>query len=129
MVCGFIRRRVDGARFMPGAWYESLTKPSWNSSNAIFGPVWFAAGDFSPETLSERNKLWVFRVLCGSLFSVPNSAHVTILFFFCTPVHSSAQGMIAVTDNRTFRAAQHFPSPGGTVSAVSAELCRSIGLF
>jgi hypothetical protein len=34
-----------------------------------------------------------------------------ILFFFCTPVHSSAQGMIAGTDNRPFRASQHFPSP------------------
>jgi hypothetical protein len=37
--------------------------------------------------------------------------------------------MIAVTDNRTFRAAQHFPSPVGTGSAVSAWLCGSIGLF
>jgi translocator protein len=29
-----------GSRFMPGAWYESLAKPSWNPPNAIFGPVW-----------------------------------------------------------------------------------------
>jgi hypothetical protein len=50
-------------------------------------------------------------------------------FFFCTPVHSSAQGMIADTDNKPFRASQRFPSPVGTGSAVSAELCRSIGLF
>jgi hypothetical protein len=35
-----------GSRFMPGALYESLTKPLWNPSNAIFGPVWFAVGDF-----------------------------------------------------------------------------------
>jgi hypothetical protein len=37
--------------------------------------------------------------------------------------------MIAGTDNNPFRAAQHFPSPDGTGSAVSAWLCYSIGLF
>jgi hypothetical protein len=34
--------------------------------------------------------------------------------FICTPVHSSAQGMIAGTDNKPFRASQHFLSPRGT---------------
>jgi translocator protein len=29
-----------GSRFMPGEWYASLAKPSWNPPNAIFGPVW-----------------------------------------------------------------------------------------
>jgi hypothetical protein len=72
--------------------------------------------------------IWVFRVLCGSLLSVLKSTHVTIIFF-CTPVHNSAQGMIAGTDNKPFRASQHFPSPGGTGSAVSAWFCNSIGLF
>jgi hypothetical protein len=37
--------------------------------------------------------------------------------------------MIATTDNKPFRAEQHFPSPVETGSAVSAELCSSIGLF
>jgi benzodiazapine receptor len=29
-----------GSRFMPGEWYTSLAKPSWNPPNALFGPVW-----------------------------------------------------------------------------------------
>ena len=29
-----------GARFMPGAWYETIVRPSWTPPNAIFAPVW-----------------------------------------------------------------------------------------
>lgn len=29
-----------GSRFMPGEWYASLEKPSWNPPNTVFGPVW-----------------------------------------------------------------------------------------
>ena len=29
-----------GSQFMPGEWYRSLNKPSWNPPNWLFGPVW-----------------------------------------------------------------------------------------
>ena len=31
-----------GSRFLPGAWYASLVKPSWTPPNAVFAPVWTA---------------------------------------------------------------------------------------
>jgi translocator protein len=31
-----------GAIFMPGEWYATLNKPSWNPPGWIFGPVWSA---------------------------------------------------------------------------------------
>jgi benzodiazapine receptor len=29
-----------GARFVPGVWYEGITKPPWTPPDALFAPVW-----------------------------------------------------------------------------------------
>ncbi len=31
---------ASGASFKPGAWYESLNRPSWRPPNWLFGPAW-----------------------------------------------------------------------------------------
>lgn len=43
-LCGFLLACFAaaslGALFMPGEWYGSLRKPSWNPPGWLFGPVW-----------------------------------------------------------------------------------------
>ena len=29
-----------GSQFLPGVWYENLSKPAWTPPDAVFGPVW-----------------------------------------------------------------------------------------
>lgn len=29
-----------GSRFVPGEWYATLAKPSWNPPSSVFAPVW-----------------------------------------------------------------------------------------
>lgn len=31
---------ISGAAFMPGAWYQTLAKPTWTPPGWLFGPVW-----------------------------------------------------------------------------------------
>jgi tryptophan-rich sensory protein len=39
MLACFVAAAMGGL-FMPGEWYASLRKPSWNPPGWIFGPVW-----------------------------------------------------------------------------------------
>ena len=31
---------VTGSKFLPGPWYEALTKPEWTAPNWLFPPAW-----------------------------------------------------------------------------------------
>ena len=51
------------------------------------------------------------------------------MFFFCTPVHRSAQACTDVTNYHPLLLSQHFPSPVNISSAVSAWSCGLISFI
>jgi tryptophan-rich sensory protein len=69
---------MTGIFFQPGAWYETLRKPSWTPPNWLFGPVWsvlyimiavagwlvWRADGFGPAMW-----LWVAQIVLNGLWS------------------------------------------------------------
>ena len=39
-VLGALAAGWIGSNFMPGEWYASLVKPSWNPPSSVFAPIW-----------------------------------------------------------------------------------------
>jgi hypothetical protein len=72
---------------------------------------------------------WVSGLCVGGFLTVFNSAHFAILFFSAPQFTAPRRAWLPLLITKPFRVSQHFPSPGGTGSAVSAWLCYSIGLF
>lgn len=67
-----------GVNNVPGEWYQSLNKPSFNPPNWIFGPVWTAlyvligiagARTWTAGGFSARMQLWTAQMVLNFLWS------------------------------------------------------------
>lgn len=89
-----------GSRFLPGAWYAGLVKPSWNPPNWIFAPVWSVlyvmiaiagALAFNEDRRSAANIAWALQIVLNCLWSYlffglhrPGLAAIDIVALWCS---------------------------------------------
>jgi tryptophan-rich sensory protein len=82
---------LAGAFFMPGAWYESLVRPSFTPPNWVFGPVW--------TVMYTLNAIALFLLLRAPRGPVRNAALTAMgvqlaLNALWTPVYFGAESLV-----------------------------------